>query len=155
MSLPRKKKVPKGKPRKGFSRSQKDWEKSIAGHIGKFIDRMTVKDVEELFLNVGLAIVGVEVFKGWKGALYGPIALRLARTDGGSPPIAQIAGVAGLLTLGLPFIVPTVTAAAEYVVDPKQGVIPAATGKKGPLYWNWAKGEWATVPEEEWGLTPY
>jgi len=28
------------KPRKGFSRSKKEWKESIAGHIGKAIDRV-------------------------------------------------------------------------------------------------------------------
>lgn len=33
------------KPRKGFTRSQKEWEESIAAHIGRFIDRLSVRDV--------------------------------------------------------------------------------------------------------------
>jgi len=138
--------VAKRKPRKGFTRSNKEWDESIAEHIGKFIDRMTVKDVEELLLNAGLAYAGYQLYKDWKGLLHGPIALRLARTWGGTPPISQIAGVAGLLTLGLAFAAPTL---ADWMIDPEQGVIPAATGKKGPLYWDWEKGDWATIPEEE------
>ena len=33
------------KARKGFKRSAKQWEESIATHIGKFIDRLTVNDI--------------------------------------------------------------------------------------------------------------
>jgi len=38
LNLPKKK-------RKGLSRSQKQWEESIAAHIGKFIDKLTLTDV--------------------------------------------------------------------------------------------------------------
>lgn len=40
--------VKRKKPRKGFKRSRKEWEKSIAGHIGKFIDRLSAEDVTKL-----------------------------------------------------------------------------------------------------------
>lgn len=33
------------KKRKGFSRSAKEWEESIAGHLGKFIDKLTLTDI--------------------------------------------------------------------------------------------------------------
>lgn len=137
------------KPRKGFNRSAKEWEKSIATHIGKFIDGMKENDLMDLCLNAGLAYAGYETFKDWKGLLFGPISLKLATTSGGgTPPVAQIAGVAGLLSLGLSFAAPTLS---EWVTNPEQGLIPSLTGKKGPLYWNWATGTWETLPP---GLPP-
>lgn len=36
------------KPRKGFKRSAKEWEETIAAHIRKFIDRLSVNDILNL-----------------------------------------------------------------------------------------------------------
>jgi len=40
--------VKKKKPRKGFNRSAKEWEKSIATHIGKVIDNLKAEDILNL-----------------------------------------------------------------------------------------------------------
>jgi len=91
----------KRKPKKGFSRSQKAWEESIAAHIGKFIDKLTLKDVTEAGLMIGLAYAGYQEF-GLQGALIGPVSLKLATTPGGfGIPVAQTAGLLGLVALGL------------------------------------------------------
>lgn len=43
--------------RKGFNRSQKEWEESISGHIGKLIDRISVDDVmKATALGVGTVV---------------------------------------------------------------------------------------------------
>lgn len=33
---------------KGFKRSKKEWEESIAGHMGKFVDRLSAEDIVKL-----------------------------------------------------------------------------------------------------------
>jgi len=89
------------KQRNGFNRSQKEWEESIATHIGKFIDKLTLKDVTEAALMGGLAYLSYEEF-GLKGALIGPIALKLALAPAGlGIPVSQTAGLLGLASLGL------------------------------------------------------
>lgn len=118
--------VKKKKARKGFKRSKKEWEESIAGHIGKAIDR--IEPLEGLLL-IGLALAGVEAFGDWKGALLGPIGLKLAMTQGGTPPIAQIAGVTALGILGAAYIPPDLRAG----LPPDIGVIVSASGLMGLL----------------------
>jgi len=48
-----------------------------------------------------LAIAGYEKFKTLHGALWGPVSYKLATAPGGTPPVAQVAGVASLAVLGL------------------------------------------------------
>ena len=72
--------------------------------VEQFIDwikKQNPKDLAELALMGGLAYAGYEAFKDWKGALLGPVSYKLATAPGGTPPVAQITGVAGLTTLGL------------------------------------------------------
>ena len=88
--LPRKQK----KPNKGFHRSAKEWEESIAGHIGKAIDNGHILDY---LLTAGLAVMGYDVY-GTPGILIGPLALKLAQ----APSIpAAATGVAVLGHMGL------------------------------------------------------
>ena len=68
----------------------------LAKHLGKIADNTSFKDIQEIALNAGLAFAGYEAFHNWKGALLGPVSLKLATTQGGTPPVAQITGVAGL-----------------------------------------------------------
>ena len=42
------KKKPKSVHGNGFTRTKKQWERSVSDHAGKFIDRMTVSDVLNL-----------------------------------------------------------------------------------------------------------
>ena len=84
--LPRKQK----KPNKGFHRSGKEWEESIAGHIGKAIDNGHILDY---LLTAGLAVMGYDVY-GTPGILIGPLALKLAQ----APAIP--ASATGVLVLG-------------------------------------------------------
>ena len=37
-------------PNKGFKRSEKEWEESIAGHIGKFVDKLTLDEITRVSL---------------------------------------------------------------------------------------------------------
>ena len=85
------------KPRKGFTRSKKEWEESIAGHAGKIVDRLTFDD----FLAIAIGAVGGLATGSWEGALAGMVGYKLATTMGGSPPVAQIAGLVTLSSLGL------------------------------------------------------
>jgi len=78
----------------------------VAKHLGKIVDNSSVKDIQEATLNIALAIAGYEAFHNWKGSLLGPVSLKLATTQGGTPPVAQITGVAGLSLLGLALITP-------------------------------------------------
>lgn len=92
MAKKRKKKV----PRKGFKRTEKEWEKSIAGHLGKMVDRLTVDDV----LTVACAILGYHAFEDWRWAVAGAIGYKLARTEGGT---GQIGFDSPLFGVEIPF----------------------------------------------------
>lgn len=88
----------KRKPRKGFSRSKKEWEETIASHIGKAIDRFTIDD----FLTIGVGIWGGLHMEDPLAGLVAAIGYRLAsRPIGGTPPVAQIAGVSMLAAIGI------------------------------------------------------
>lgn len=57
----------------------------------------------EAALYLGLAYVGAKEFGDWKGALYGPICLKMA-TSGSE--VAAAAGLVGLVSLGVMAAVP-------------------------------------------------
>jgi len=83
------KKKPRERVKKGFD-TLLEWVKT-----------QNPKDLAELALMGGLAYLGYERFKDWKGALVGPISLKLALTPGGmGVPVSQVAGLSGLLLLG-------------------------------------------------------
>lgn len=63
MSLPKKK-------RKGFSRSQKQWEESVAAHIGKFIDKLTLTDVMNIAVFGSASYVAYTSIKAIEKAEY-------------------------------------------------------------------------------------
>lgn len=79
----------------------------LAKHLGKIADNTSLKDIQEVILNAALAYASYEHFtvvdqhgkihRNPFNAMFGPIALKLASTDGS---ISQGAGVAGLITLG-------------------------------------------------------
>jgi hypothetical protein len=86
--------------------------RSFFAHIGKAADNMTHTQWSELLLYGGLAMASIKAGYELRGkkldlasiptdALVGPIALKLATTMGGSPPVSQIAGLSTLVTLGL------------------------------------------------------
>lgn len=66
-----------------------------------WVKKQKPKDLGEIALMIGLAYAGYDAFHTWKGALWGPVSLKLAQTQGGTPPVAQAAGVGGLAVLGL------------------------------------------------------
>ena len=94
------------KPRKGFSRSNKEWEETIARHIGKVIDNLKGED----FINLMAAgICGYSGFVAAKqlgadntlalgAAGSGVIAYQLAKSPN---MIAGAAGLGYLASLGL------------------------------------------------------
>lgn len=109
MNLPRKKK----KPRKGFSRSQKEWEESVARHIGKFIDNLKGEDLLNLISAGICAYAGFNAAKQLGGdniqaagaAGSGIIAYQLAKSMNLA---AGTAGVAYLASLGLIAVSPSI-----------------------------------------------
>lgn len=98
MSLAKKRRK---KPRKGFTRSKKEWEESAAGHIGKFIDRLRPADIIDLIALLGISYYGYELTHDARGPIVGAIGYKLATTMGGTPPVAQIAGLSILGAMGL------------------------------------------------------
>jgi len=72
--------------------------KHISDHLGKIIDNSNLQQATDFLLNVALAIQGVRVTGKIEGALIGPVALKLARSDS---EVSSVAGVAGLGVLGL------------------------------------------------------
>lgn len=120
-----------------FKQGKKALERSVKDHIGKLIDRVEPIDA---FINIGLAYLGYEAFHTWKGALIGPIAYKLATTQGGTPPVSQISGLAILGILGV-------------------AAIPSATGF--PLLEQIAEKinpvimDWASKQTLEWGKTGF
>lgn len=98
--------VAKRKPRKGFTRSQKEWEETIAKHIGKVIDNLRGEDI------INLTCAGICAFAGYRGAKElgadeavavgaagsGVIAYQLAKSMN---MIAGAAGAGYLASLGL------------------------------------------------------
>jgi len=62
----------------------------------KILDRG--KQIVDLALNLGLAYLGAKHFKHPVGALFGPIALKLARSEN---VVAGTSGVIGLVSLGV------------------------------------------------------
>lgn len=79
-------------------RGKKFLEESLREHIGKAVDRM---DPVDGLLYGAVAYVGYDLTKDWKGALIGPIALKLATSPS---EIAAVAGIAALGSLGLLYV---------------------------------------------------
>jgi len=84
----------KSKP-KGFKRSQKEWEASIAEHVGKFFDKMTIHDILRVLLDVGVFIIGCDIAarEKWNNPIFGGIQnlimLEFARTPYGTSSIGS------------------------------------------------------------------
>lgn len=70
----------------------------VASHIG---ESFAEGKLTGQLLDLGLALAGIQTFRNWKGALIGPIGIRLATSPGGTPPIGQMAGLAMLAYLGV------------------------------------------------------
>ena len=82
------------------------WEKSPFSKVAKFAEKIKPHEWTDLAINIGLAYAGYDATKSWQGALLGPVSLKLAQAPGGTPPISQITGVAGLVMLGIAISVP-------------------------------------------------
>ena len=102
--LPRK--PTKRKPRKGFLRSQKEWEETIARHIGKFIDNLKGEDLLNLIAGFTTAaaafraakIIGADDLQALGASGSGIIAYQLAKSMN---LVAGASGTAYLAGLGL------------------------------------------------------
>jgi len=87
--------------------------KHITDHAGHIIDNSKLSDLMNFAINAGLAYAGFKVFDDWKGALIGPIALKLA----GSMNV--VAGAAGVIMLtGLGFCIGS-SGVQEFIQDPQ------------------------------------
>lgn len=114
--------MPKRRKAKAKSTFLRDPAESVLAHLGKMLDRASPSELLDLAITGGLAYLGTTVF-GFNvpGLLYGPIAYRLARTEGGMPPISQISGTVALAGLG-------VAASAPSIAEEVTGVIKDITG---------------------------
>lgn len=128
------------KPRKGFTRSEKEWEESIARHIGKAVDRI---DPLKAIIYGGLGYLGWKTFDNPFGALYGIVSFELAKSMN---VVAGTSGVLGLVTLGLAQVPTSVLQeAAEAVYPPSfEPATPEAAEKARECYEQcmryWGKG---------------
>lgn len=98
----------KKRPRKGFKRSQKEWEESIAGHIGKAIDNFSFDD----FIAIAIGTAAAYRFKNPWHFLTGSVAYKMARSQNLA---AGISGTATLGTMGLFAFLPNTERAGEFV----------------------------------------
>jgi len=74
----------------------------ITNHIGKIIDNSNLSHIIDAFLYGGTAILGIQATGDIRGALIGPIGLKLASSRN---EVAGLAGCGVLATLGLITIV--------------------------------------------------
>lgn len=65
-----------------------------------WLKKQKPKDLAELALMGGLAYAGYERWHHWKGAIIGPVSLKLALAPGGTWHVSQVAGLAGLVNIG-------------------------------------------------------
>jgi len=80
-----------------WKRKQTEQESSISDHIGKLVDRLSLDDM--LALGIGAwGAIHTESLEGFLTALLG---YKLATTEGGTPPVSQIAGIGLLAFTGL------------------------------------------------------
>lgn len=82
----------------------KEWEErtsnfsyNLKKHVLKITEKLSFDD----WLAMGVGAWAVATFKKPEAFLWGAIGYKLARTDGGTPPVAQISGLATLAVLGL------------------------------------------------------
>jgi len=99
-----------------------EWDR-VSGHIGNVIDNGHAVDY---FLNGSLAILGVAATNDIRGALIGPIGLRLAQ---GGNVLAGGVGLAILGSLGVVSVAPGVIdifdpATPQKILPPTQGYTP-------------------------------
>lgn len=118
MNLPRKKKLRKKlKEKLKAELSSESLILSAKEHIGKFIDRLTIKDMRRGLATAFCAWIGSEAGAAIDdtlqarlvGAGTGILGFELAMCPaGGTPPITQIAGCALLANLGLLTVAPII-----------------------------------------------
>lgn len=102
------------KPAKGFKRTRKEWEETLATHMGKFIDRLTPDDA----LLMSLGAWGALHTQTLHGGLATMLGYKLATTAGGTPPLAQVSGLILLSSVGAaPYVVPGLGMFAEQMKE--------------------------------------
>jgi len=77
-------------------------------------------DPSDAAVYLGVAGIGYQTFGDWRGAVYGMVSLKLATAPGGTPPVSQVAGLAGLAALGIATFVgfPGIVDLAEQTIKP-------------------------------------
>jgi hypothetical protein len=76
---------------KGFKRTRQEWENSIADHIGKIIDNLTMDDM----IRISVGLYGALALRHPFGFLWGSIGYQLTKS-----PSTLVAG-SGLATLAI------------------------------------------------------
>lgn len=94
----------KSKRREPFWKSLGPDFRHVTDHIGHVIDNSKVSDFIDVAIYGGLAYVGADVYKDIRGALIGPIGLKLAQSGN---IVSGAAGLAILGVLGLSVVAPT------------------------------------------------
>jgi len=90
-------KVKKTKQKPFWKKKQTEQEVSINDHIGRLIDRLSLDDL----LALGVGAWGAIHTESVAGFMLGTIGYKLARTEGGTPPFSQMAGLGMLAFTGL------------------------------------------------------
>ena len=83
----------------------------IAGHIGRFVDRL---DPIDTLVTVGASYMGYQFNNDISGAILGAISYKLARARN---IVAGAAGVAGLTLIGASLAAPTIVGVTENFKD--------------------------------------
>lgn len=92
--MPKKKRKSRKKPRKGFTRSTKAWEESIATHIGHIIDNSSIDDIFNVAIYSLCGYFGYKI-GGIGGAATGLVGYKLANV-----PNSHLSNGVGLGILG-------------------------------------------------------
>lgn len=88
------------KKKKKKARKPRELAKKGLDVFMDWLKKQKPKDLAELALMGGLAYAGYERWKHWKGAIIGPVSLKLALAPGGTWHVSQLAGLAGLVNIG-------------------------------------------------------
>lgn len=112
----------------------------VTDHIGHVLDNSRVSDFIDVFLYGGLAYLGTEVVHDWRGALIGPIGLKLAQSQN---EISGLAGLGILATLGLASIPGGDYPTGGPVQEDGQNYLEITSGgetTKMPIHCEWVGG---------------
>lgn len=100
--------------------AKKEWEQRSSNvpymmqkQLLKFADNITFDD----FLAIGVGMWGWKHLNNPTAFLSGAIGYKLARTEGGTPPVSQVAGLAILAGMGLIGLAPGIAEALSIIAS--------------------------------------